>query len=193
MNTQEVQQGRVEFWQKITEIDPNKLVFIDESGFWIGMSRTVARAPEGQRVYDLREFYRGKKVSLIGAIKLTGLVATRMIAGSMQGDDFEAFVKTDLVPKLEVGDVVVMDNLNSHHRATVVEAIESANASVLYMPTYSPEFNPIEMMWSQLKSIVRMFRTRTIEALIGVIEMAISLVDAQFFKNWFTKCCYCTE
>lgn len=101
MITEEVQQGRVELWQKNTAIDPNKLVFIDESGFWIGMSRAVARALEGQRV--------------------------------------------------------------------------------------------IEMMWSQIKSMVRLFRTRTVEALTGVIEVAISLVDAQFFKNWFTKCCYCTE
>jgi len=157
------------------------------------MSRSVARARRGQRVYDLREFYRGKKVTLIGAVNLEGVVATRLIAGSMNGDDFETFIKSDLVPQLEVGAVVVMDNLNSHHREGIAEAIESVGARVLYLPTYSPDFNPIEMMWSQIKSMVRLFRTRTVEALTGVIKIALSLVPTEFLKHWFTRCCYCAE
>jgi transposase len=144
-------------------------------------------------VYDLREFYRGKKVTLIGAVNLEGVVATRLIAGSMNGDDFETFIKSDLVPQLEVGAVVVMDNLNSHHREGIAEAIESVGARVLYLPTYSPDFNPIEMMWSQIKSMVRLFRTRTVEALTGVIKIALSLVPTEFLKHWFTRCCYCAE
>lgn len=193
MITPEVQQARIDYWEKIREVDPDKLVFIDETGFWVGMSRCVARALRGYRAYDLREFYRGKKVTAIGAIKRTEVVALRILEASMKGYDFEAFIQADLVPKLEVGDVVVMDNLNSHHRPEVAEAIEAVGASVVYLPVYSPEFNPIEMMWSQIKSFVRLFRTRGIEALTGVIEVASSLIHAEFLNHWFTKCCYCTE
>lgn len=188
-----MQQARVEYWSKIEQIDPDNLVFLDETGFWIGMNRTVARAERGKRAYDLRQFYRGKKVTLVGAIKAGAVVATQLIEGSMKGDDFEAFIQQELVPKLVAGDVVVMDNLNSHHRASITEAIEAVGAGVLYLPTYSPEFNPIEMMWSQLKSFVRLFRTRTMAALTQMIELAILLVDSISLKNWFTKCCYCTE
>lgn len=193
MITPEVQHARTEYWEKIREVDPDKLVFIDETGLWVGMSRRVARALRGYRAYDLREFYRGRKVTVIGAIKRTGVVAIRIIEGSMKGDDFKAFIQVDLAPKLEVGEVVVMDNLNSHHRPEIVEAIEALDASVTYLPVYSPEFNPIEMMWSQIKSFVRLFRTKGMEALTGVIEVAISLIDSEFLNHWFTKCCYCTE
>ncbi|BDT15732.1 putative transposase [Limnospira platensis NIES-39] len=131
---------------------PEKLVFIDESGLWVGMSRPLARATKGKKVYELRKSSRGKKMTIIGAIKLSGVVATQTLEGSMKKEDFLQFIKLDLLPKLKKGDVVVMDNLNSHHREEVQEMIESVGARVEYLPVYSPEFNPIEMMWSQLKS-----------------------------------------
>jgi putative transposase len=106
-------------------------------------------------------------------------------------DDFLEFVQVNLAPKLKPGDVVVMDNLNSHHREGVKEAIEAVGAKVEYLPVYSPEFNPIEMMWSQLKSFVRKFRTETMESLSKTIEVGVSLIHSEFLKNWFTKCCYC--
>jgi transposase len=168
-------------------------VFLDETGFWIGMNRTVARALQGRRAYHLREFYRGKKVTMIGAIKHGEILVTKVLAGSMKGDDFRQFITTDLAPLLQAGEVVVMDNLNSHHRADIIKVIESVGASVAYLPVYSPEFNPIEMMWSQIKSFVRKFRTRTIEALTKVIDVATSLIHAEFLNHWFAKCCYCTE
>jgi transposase len=191
--TPEVQQGRVDYWAKIRDVAPDKLVFIDETGFWIGMSRTMARALQGRRAYHWREFYRGQKVTLIGAIKHTEILVTKTLAGSIKGDDFGEFIKTDLAPRLQAGEVVVMDNLNSHHRADITQVMESVGASVVYLPVYSPEFNPIEMMWSQIKSFVRKFRTRTLEALTKVIEVATSLIHAEFLNHWFTKCCYWTE
>jgi transposase len=173
------------------DIAPEKLVFIDESGFWVGMSRAVARALKGKRVYQRRKFYRGKKLTVIGAIKQEEVLTTKIIEKSMKGDDFLEFVQVNLAPKLKPGDVVVMDNLNSHHREGVKEAIEAVGAKVEYLPVYSPEFNPIEMMWSQLKSFVRKFRTETMESLSKTIEIGVSLIHSEFLKNWFTKCCYC--
>jgi transposase len=110
----------------------------------------------------------------------------------MNGEDFLEFIQADLAPKLKPGNVVVMDNLNSHHRQEVKEIIEATGARVEYLSVYSPEFNPIEMMWSQLKSSVRKSRTETIESLIEIIEIAVSFIDSKFLNNWFTKCCYCT-
>jgi len=111
----------------------------------------------------------------------------------MKGDDLEGFIKNEFVPRLKAGEVVVIDNLNSHHRPEVAELIESAGASVVYLPVYAPEFNPIEMMWSQMKSFVQLFRTRGIESLNGIIKVAITLIHSGFLHNWFTKCCYCTD
>ena len=122
-------------------------------------------------------------MTIIGAIKLSGLVGTQTLEGSMKKEDFLQFIKLDLLPKLKKGDVVVMDNLNYHHREEVQEMIESVGARVEYLPVYSPEFNPIEMMWSQLKSLVCKFRTETMELLVRLVEVAVSLVDLQCLNN----------
>ncbi|NJO78633.1 MAG: transposase [Cyanobacteria bacterium RM1_2_2] len=125
-----MQQERVDDWDRIRDIAPEKLVFIDETGFWVGMNRSVARALKGKKAYQLRAFYRGKKLTLIGAIKRGEILATKTIERSMKSDDFLEFIQVNLAPQLKAGDVVVMDNLNSHHRAEVREIIESVGASV---------------------------------------------------------------
>lgn len=129
---------------------------------------------------------------MIGAIKRGEILATKTIEKSMKSNDFLEFIQVELAPQLKAGDIVVMDNLNSHHRTEVKAIIESVGARVEYLPVYSPEFNPIEMMWSQIKSFVRKIRTKTIESLIKTIEIAVSLIPSQFLNNGFTKCCYCT-
>lgn len=180
------------YWQRILKVEAEKLVFIDESGFWVGMNRPVARSKKGMKAYAMRKFYRGKKMTIIGAIRQTKVVATRALENSMKKDDFLEFIKMDLAPKLKEGDVVVMDNLNSHHRKEVREMIEAVGASVEYLPVYSPDFNPIEMMWSQLKSFLWKFKIETMEGLARMTALAVSLVDSQTLNNWFTKCCYRT-
>jgi transposase len=190
--TPEVQQSRVDYWARIRDVPPDQLVFIDETGFWVGMERAVARCLTGKTAYSLRKFYRGKKLTMIGAISKGEVLAAKTIEKSMKSDDFLEFIKIDLAPKLTPGKVVVMDNLNSHHRQEVKEIIEATGARVEYLPVYSPEFNPIEMMWSQLKSSVRKSRTETIDSLIEIIEIALTFIEPEFLSNWFTKCCYCT-
>ncbi len=187
-----MQQERVKYWERIQEITPEKLVFLDETGFWVGMSRSVARAEQGKKAYSLRKFYRGKKMTMIGAIKQGEVLTTQILEGSMKGHDFSEFIRLNLVPKLQAGDVVVMDNLHAHHREEIRELIESVGAKIEYLPVYSPDFNPIEMMWLQIKSLVRKFRTKTMKELCKVIEIVIKLMNPGFLKNWFTKCCYCT-
>ena len=169
------------------------MIFIDETAFWVGMSREVARSEKGKKAFCLRPFYKGRKMTLIGAISIEGVVAKKAIEGSMKGEDFQEFVEPDLVPKLNPGDVVVMDNLNIHKREGIEELIASAGVRVEYLPPYSPDFNPISMLWSTVKSLVRMFPTRAMSVLEQLIELALMLIAIHTFKNWFTKCCYCTN
>lgn len=157
------------------------------------MARSVARSLAGQKAYSHRDHYRGKKLTLIGGIKKGKVLAKKVIEGSMKGEDFYDFIKEELIGNLQAGDVVILDNLNTHHREDIQELIQSVGARIEYLPIYSPEFNPIEMMWSQLKSMVRKFKTKTVDALEKVITVAISLVDPKQLKNWFTKCCYCSD
>ena len=187
-----MQAERVDYWQRILKVEAERLVFIDESGFWVGMNRPVARAKKGMKAYETQKPYCGKKMTVISAIRRSGVVAIKGLKGSMKKEDFLEFVKVNLAPQLKVSDVVIMDNLNSHHRPEVREMIEAVGATVEYLPVYSPDLNPIEMMWSQLKIFLWKFRTETIEVLEQLTRLAARLVDLQCLRNWFTKCCYCT-
>ena len=106
------------------------------------MSRDMARSEKGKKAFCLRPFYKGRKMTLIGAISIEGVVAKKAIQGSMKGKDFKDFVEKELVTKLNPGDVVVMDNLNIHKMEGIKELIASAGARVEYLPPYSPDFNP---------------------------------------------------
>ena len=190
--TEEVQQERVDYWQEVKDIAPENFIFIDESAVWEGMERSVARSPKGRKAFCLRAAYKGQKHTLIGAISIQGLVCIKTIKGSMQGKDFEAFIRDDLSPHLSSTNVVVMDNLNSHKSIQVQELITATGAKPLYLPRYSPDFNPIEMLWSVLKAFVRKFKPPSLPAIQLVLKTFFLLIDKSFFTNWFSKCCYCT-
>lgn len=130
-------------------------MFLDETGILLGLTRTHARSAPGTRVYDLKPFYRGAKVTAIGAISLNQVVALMTMNDSMDSHAFEVFIQKFLLPQLWTGAVVVMDNLPAHKLASIVPMIESVGASVICLSPYSPDFNPIELWWSQLKSFLR--------------------------------------
>jgi transposase len=185
------QQQRLDYWNKIRDVPVEKLIFIDETGFWVGMSRDVARSLSGTKALCLRQFYKGRKMTMIGAIKKGGVVATKMIKGSMKGKDFREFLETELIPKLNEGDVIVMDNLSSHKIEGIKELIEEKGARIEYLPPYSPDFNPIEMMWSVIKAFVRLYCTRGLTALEKLVDIGLYLIESSAFSHWFAKCCYC--
>ena len=190
--TERVQNLRSEYWQHVSEIDPENLVFLDETGVILGLTRTHARSPHGSRVYDLKPFYRGAKVTVIGAISLSKVVAVMTLNGSMDGDAFEVFIEKCLVPQLWSGAVVVMDNVPAHKVAVIEPLIQAVGASVFYLSPYSPDFNPIEHWWSQLKAFLRQFSPTTTKMVDILIATALDLVNSKHLKNWFTSCCYCT-
>ncbi|MBN3962650.1 transposase [Nostoc sp. NMS8] len=155
---------------------------------------THARSQMGTRAYSLNPFYRGSKVTVIGAISIKKVVALMTMNASMDGIAFELFIEKFLVPNLWSGAVVVMDNLSAHKLDSIVPMIESSLcAKVICLSSYSPDFNPIELWWSQLKSFLRSFAPTTTEMVDKLISVALQLINPQHLRNWFASCCYCTS
>lgn len=155
------------------------------------MERSVARSEIGKRVFSHRRSYKEAKYTIIGAMSVDGIVCTKMLKGSMNGDDFLTFIKDDLVPNLQSQNVVIMDNLKAHKVDGVEAAITQTGAKVMYLPRYSPDFNPIEMLWSVLKHFMRLLRPKSLGLIQHFLNILPLLLEKSLFKNWFTKCCYC--
>lgn len=182
--TERVQKLRVDYWEKVKDIDPVNLVFLDETGVMLGLARTHARSEKGTIVYDLKPFYRGAKVTAIGAISRKKILALMTMDNSMDGKAFEVFVEKFLVPELWSGAVVIMDNLSAHKLASITTMIESVGAKIICLSPDSPDFNPIELWWSQLKSFLRSFSPTTTEMVDTIIAVALKLMNPQHLRNW---------
>jgi transposase len=171
-----------------------RLVFVDESFATTAMARLYARAPRGERAFGGVPAGRWQVTTLVGAVRLDGLCAAMTVEGAADADAdadvFRAFVGHALAPSLRPGDVVVMDNLSSHKAAGVREMIEAAGATLRYLPAYSPDLNPIEMMWSKVKQKLRDAAARTSEALEAAIAEALAAVSAADCLGWFNHCGY---
>jgi putative transposase len=148
----EAQQQRLDYWQQVSRLELHNLVFLDEMGVLLGLMHLMGRAPKGQRVYDIKPFYRGARVSVIGAIGASKVLALKVLDRSLTGEQFNQFLQADLVPQLWSGAVVVMDNLPAHKVQGVPQILEQVGAKALYLSPYSPEFNPIEHWWWELKA-----------------------------------------
>lgn len=166
------------------------MLFIDEAGANIAMTRTCARAPEGMRVQGSTPYRWGENVTMIGAMGLEGLRTMLAVEGGTTSEVFLAFVTELLVPVLTPTDIVVMDNLSSHKVPGVQEAIETTGAMVRYLPPYSPDMNPSERCWSKLKEILRSLAARTRDALDDAISYAMRCIDADDAAAWFTHAGY---
>ncbi len=136
--TERVQKLRSEYWEQVKHIESSNLILLDETGVVLGLTRTHARSPRGSRVYDLKPFYRGAKVTVIGAISLSGVVALMTLDGAMDGDAFQVFIEKCLVPQLWSRAIVVMDNLPAHKIAVIKPMIQAVGANVLSL---SPNFS----------------------------------------------------
>lgn len=182
--------AREEWVKRQPSLDTGTLVFLDESGAKTNMTRLYGRAKDGQRCHDDAPCGRWSTTTMISSVRLDGATAAMVIEGATTGDVFEAYVREVLCPTLRPGDVVVMDNLSSHKRPTVERLIEQVGASVRFLPPYSPDLNPIEMMWSKVKAFLRAAKARTQQALLAAIAAALKTVTADDAKGWFTKCGY---
>jgi transposase len=146
-------------------MDAGSFVFLDETFATTNMTRRYGRAPRGKRVVDAAPHGHWKTTTFVAGLRAGGIVAPLVNDGPMNGETFRAYVEQFLVRELRPGDVVVMDNLAAHKVAGVAEAIRSAGASLMYLPPYSPDLNPIEQMFAKLKALLRSAGARTREAL----------------------------
>lgn len=183
----------MEYWQQVHKIAPENLVFLDEMGLLLGLARTHARAAPGERAYAFKPFYRGTKVSVIGAMTLSTVLGVMTLEGAVDGVAFETYISECLVPHLWPGAVVVMDNLPAHKVEAIVPLIKAVGAQVLYLSPYSPDFNPIEHWWSQLKAFMRQFSPTTRQRVDTLIATAMDLINPVHLRNWFAHCCYCAS
>ena len=147
-----------------TGIDPKRLVFLDETFLNTAMTRLYGWGPRDQRVVDLAPQSHWKTTTLVLALRLGGAFAPMVADGPVNGELFLAYLRQELVPLLRPGDVLVMDNLSTHKVKGVAEAVAAADARLLYLPAYSPEFNPIENGFSKIENEFRRQRLRTVEA-----------------------------
>ena len=154
------------------------------------MQRLYGRTVRGQRAYGIVPHSHYVSVTMVSAIRLSGVFAGHSFVGSMNAERFRDWVKTRLVPGLLEADVVVMDNLACHKDREAREAIEAVGARVLYLPPYSPDFNPDENVWSKTKSMLRRMAERTVDGLLAVIGKAISSITPQDCAGFFRHCGY---
>lgn len=171
-------------------MDLARLVFVDESGAKTNMTRRYGRAIAGQRAVDDTPSGHWCTTTMLSSVRLDGSTACMVVDGATTKDIFEAYVEQILLPTLKAGDIVVLDNLSAHKSQRAGELIESVGAELWYLPAYSPDLNPIEKMWSKVKSILRTLKARTKETLIHAIAMALDRVTANDAKGWFESCGY---
>jgi transposase len=174
----------------MSQLDRKDFVFLDETGVNIAMTRRYARAPKGERVHTSAPVNKGKNVTVLGAFSLEGIQAAMTIEGSTDTAVFLTFVQKILVPTLHPGQIVMMDNLSSHKVNGVREAIEAAQATLEYLPSYSPDLSPIEECWSKFKEFLRAKAARTRELLDQAITEALDIITPQDAQGWFAHCGY---
>lgn len=167
------------------KLKPKKLVFLDETWAKTNMTRTRARAPRGTRIVDYVPHGHWKTTTFLAGLRLKGLTAPVVVDGPINGDVFRAYVQQHLAPSLNPGDIVIMDNLGSHKVAGVREAIEAAGARLLFLPPYSPDFNPIEQVFSKLKALLRKAGERTVSALWDRIGQLVDHFSPDECRNYF--------
>jgi transposase len=186
----DVQQRYEQFQQEVQQIPVEHLKFLDESGSHISLTRTHARAPRGQRVSDSVPRNRGRVETMLGLLSLQGMEGVMTVEGGTNKEVFVTFLKTQVLPRLQPKDVLVMDNLKAHRAPGIQELVEETGAKVLYMPPYSPELNPIEPAWSKVKALLRRWGLRDRESLRDAIVEAAEHITVGDALGWFLHCGY---
>ena len=172
------------------DLDPARLVFIDETWASTNMARRYGRAPRGERLRVGVPHGHWKTTTFVAGLRLEGLVAPFVLDGPMNRAAFEAYVERVLVPELRPGEVVLMDNLSSHKGPKVRALIEAAGAELLYLPPYSPDFNPIENAFAKLKALLRKAAERTVEGLWRAIGELLDAFTPGECANYFAAAGY---
>jgi transposase len=186
----DVMEAREAWLEGQIEFDPEKLVFIDETGATTKMARLYGRALRGERCRAAVPHGHWKTTTFTAGLRIGGLAAPMILDGPMDGSAFRAYVTQVLVPELAPGDTVIMDNLPAHKVRGVRNAIEAAGAKLIYLPPYSPDFNPIEMAFAKLKAFLRAAAARTIPDLWDALKNALDAFTPNECRNYFSAAGY---
>ena len=172
------------------ELDPRRLIFIDETGASTKMARLRGRAARGSRCLASIPHGHWKTTTFVGGLRLGGMMAPMVLDGPMDGPAFLAWMEKMLAPTLAVGDIVVMDNLPAHKPEAVRAVIAAKGAELRYLPPYSPDLNPIEMAFSKFKALLRKAAARTIDDLWNAIAKALPMLSPHDCRNYFAAAGY---
>jgi len=171
-------------------LDLDRLVFYDESGVNTLMARLRGRCLKGRRLVDSAPAGRYATLTLMSAVRLAGVVAPLLLDGPVNAETFAGYVEGCLMPALEPGDILIMDNLPAHKSARITQAVEDAGCQLVYLPPYSPDFNPIENMWSKVKANLRETAARTFDALVEAVKDALHAISPDDCEGYFEHCGY---
>lgn len=154
------------------------------------MTRRCGRAATTERVVDSTPYRSGTSTTTVAIIGATGITAPLVFPGAMSGAIFYTYIEQCVVATLMVGDILFMDNLSAHKVAGIEALVQACGATIIYLPPYSPDFNPIELAWSKAKTILRRLKARTPEALLDALKEALLAITAQDARGWFAHCGY---
>ena len=171
-------------------VEPEKLLFVDECGTHTSLARLYGYAPRGQRLRLSVPRKRGKNTTLLSSMSLEGMGPSMAVEGATTALVFEAYVEQVLAPSLRAGQIVVMDNLGAHRPKKVRELIEERGCELIYLPAYSPDYNPIEEAFAKIKNLLRKAAARTKGALVEAIGVALSAISAQDARGFFEHAGY---
>jgi len=190
-NAPDVQEKRAKWKQIITPEQLDRLVFLDESGINTNLTRRYGRSLSLERVVDHTPLNKSQTTTVLSSLRRNGERAFITYIGGTTGERFITYLKETLIPTLKRGDIVIMDNMRSHHIKAVGELLSKNGMIPLYLPPYSPDLNPIEKMWSKMKAILRKWKIRVLDDLPHAVQRALRLISPSDILHWFSSCGYC--
>ncbi len=188
--TERDEEARSAFGERLRGVDPKRLVFVDESSTNVALTPRYARAPKRERAHGKAPRNWGKNVTLISSITLEGMGPSMSIEGSSDTESFGLYMREILAPRLEAGQIILMDNLSVHKSRWVRELIEHRGCQLWLLPSYSPDFNPIEEAFSKVKTLLRKAKARTLGALFEATAEVLLAVSGEDARGYFEHCGY---
>ncbi len=166
---------------------------MDESSVNLSFSRNYGRAPANERIREGRKDTRFERESILSAFRVNGEMCPIIFSGTLNKELFAEYIKTQLKPTLADDDILLLDNSSVHRSKLVVDTLNECGIKVLWLPRCSPDYNPIELLWSYMKPVLRRLKARTREKLTEAINLALESVSSEYIKHWFSHCGYSVD
>lgn len=186
-----MQQKREKFKEEIKSIKIENLIPLDESSINLAYTRLYGRAKTDERIKEGVVDVRFERKSILSTMRLNGAMCPMVFDGTLNKYTFAEYIKTCLKPTLSPEDILLLDNSSVHTSKLVIDTLEQCGIRYLFLPPYSPDLNPIELLWALMKSVLRKLKARTRDKLDDAIKFAFDSVQINFIAHWFAHCGYC--